>query len=52
MSKNEEFELHIRMKIHKFIILRFLIENDVNPLCVSLTHMSILYNIYTLKYFI
>jgi len=35
LSKNEKVEHHIKMKTHKFIILRFLVKNVVNSLYVS-----------------
>jgi len=34
-SKNEKIEHHIKMKTHKFVILRFLIMSDVNFLYVN-----------------
>jgi len=30
------------MKIHKLIALKFLIKNDINPLCVDWTHVSLI----------
>jgi len=36
LSKNEKVEHHIRIKTHKFIILRFWIKSGVNPCVVEL----------------
>jgi len=33
---------HIRIKTYKLIALRFWIKSGTNPLCVSLTHVSLL----------
>ena len=33
LGKNEKVKHHIRTKTHKFIILKFWIESDVNDLC-------------------
>jgi len=33
LVKNEKVEHYIRIKVHKFIVLRFWVENDVNILC-------------------
>jgi len=45
LGKNEKVEHHIRTKIHKPIVLRFWVENDVNVLCgwvqVSLMFISL-----------
>jgi len=41
LSKNEKVEHHIRMKTHQLIALRFLVESGVNPVCVGLTHVSL-----------
>jgi len=33
LTKNEKVEHYIRIKTHKPIVLRFLVENGVNNLC-------------------
>jgi len=33
LSKNEKVKYYIIIKIHKLIVLRFLVESDVNVLC-------------------
>jgi len=33
LGRNEKVEHHIRMKIHKSIVLRFWVESGVNVLC-------------------
>jgi len=39
LSKNEKIEHHIRIKTYTPIILKFLVENGVNFLCVDWTHV-------------
>jgi len=42
LTRNEKVEYYIRIKTHKFIVLRFWVENDVNVLC-GWTQVSLLY---------
>jgi len=54
LSKYEKVEYHIRMKIHmrmkinKPIVLKFLVKGCVNLLCVSSTHILLV--LYLLSY--
>jgi len=41
LNKNKKVKYYIRMKTHISIVLRFFIRGDVNPLCVGLTHVSL-----------
>jgi len=43
LVRNEKIENYIRIKTHKLIVLRFLVENDINVLCGWAQISSVLY---------